>query len=168
MRFVPVKTVKQQARLAWHRARAEFGLNPLTFSLYWYLHGAGLKQALLIAQEIVAALESYPNHADNDDELRQLKARIYGSLMREASGPRMVTLKALLLRPCCDSNREPGRGRGGTAEKPRCQSCTSPRIACLTEYSPCSDSPTSSCRWTMPSRRSPTRSWRGWASAPMS
>lgn len=79
-------------------AREELGLDPLTFALYWHLHGVGLKQALLIAQEIVAALENYPNHADNDDELRQLKARIYGSLMREASGPRMVTLGEAVLR----------------------------------------------------------------------
>ena len=60
MRLVPVKTVKQQARLAWHRAREELGLDPLTFSLYWYLHGAGLKQVLLIAQELLRRWRAIP------------------------------------------------------------------------------------------------------------
>ena len=80
------------------RERKELALPPLPFSLYWHLRGEGLKHALLIANEIVATLQSFPNHADNHDELRKFKAAIYRSLMREVSGQRMITLGEAMLR----------------------------------------------------------------------
>lgn len=80
------------------KARDQLGLDPTTFAVYWHLHGQGFKDALLVAQEIIAARTRYPNHADNEDERRQLKAEIYRSLLREASGARMVSLGEAVLR----------------------------------------------------------------------
>jgi type I restriction enzyme, R subunit len=79
-------------------AREQSGLDPNTFAVYWYLHGQGLKGAQLIAHEVIAAATRFQNHVANEDERRQLKAEIYRSLMREASGARMVELGEVVLR----------------------------------------------------------------------
>jgi type I restriction enzyme R subunit len=80
------------------KERKRLGLDPTTFSVYWRLHSEGMGNALLMANEIAAAAARYPNHAENEDELRQLKAEIYRSLMREASGAKMVAIGEALVR----------------------------------------------------------------------
>jgi type I restriction enzyme R subunit len=80
------------------KERERLGLDPTTFSVYWRLHSECMGDALLMANEIMAAAVRYPNHAENEDELRQLKAEIYRSLMREASGAKMVTLGEAVIR----------------------------------------------------------------------
>jgi type I restriction enzyme R subunit len=80
------------------KERKKLGLDPTTFSVYWRLHSEGMGDALLMANEITAAAARYPNHAENEDELRQLKAEIYRSLMREASGAKMVALGEAVIR----------------------------------------------------------------------
>lgn len=80
------------------KARDQLGIDPTTFAVYWHLHGQGFKDALLVAQEIMAARTRFTNHADNEDERRQLKAEMYRSLMREATGTRMVSLGEAVLR----------------------------------------------------------------------
>ncbi|MDP1698990.1 MAG: HsdR family type I site-specific deoxyribonuclease [Pseudomonas sp.] len=79
--------------------RTKLGLEPATFAVYWHLQGDGVKDALPVAHEIVAAAAKYPNHADNDDERRQLKSEIYRSLVtRDTDGVQMVRLGDAILR----------------------------------------------------------------------
>jgi len=97
------KAIEQIERLMEERqqadsAREQLGLDPVTFAIYWHLHGQDFKEALLVAQEIVTAQARYPNHADNEDELRGFKAEIYRSLMRGSSGAKMVALGEAVIR----------------------------------------------------------------------
>lgn len=79
--------------------REKLGLDPSTFAVYWHLHGDGIKDALVVANEIQAAAAKYPNHRDNDDERRQLKSEIYRSLVtRGVDGAQMVRLGDAVLR----------------------------------------------------------------------
>lgn len=80
-------------------AREKLGLDPTTFAVYWRLQGTGLEEALSAAREIVAAAALYPNHADNEDENRQLKAEIYRSLvLRKIESGKMVATGEAMLR----------------------------------------------------------------------
>src|SRR6185312_4310795 len=79
--------------------REKLGLDPATFAVYWYLQADGIKDALPVAGEIMAAAAKYPNHRDNDDERRQLKSEIYRSLVtRGTDGAQMVRLGDAVLR----------------------------------------------------------------------
>lgn len=79
--------------------REKLGLDPATFAVYWHLQGDGIKDALPVANEIMAAAAKYPNHRDNDDERRQLKSEIYRSLVtRGTDGAQMVRLGDAVLR----------------------------------------------------------------------
>jgi type I restriction enzyme R subunit len=79
--------------------REKLGLDPATFAVYWHLQGDGIKDALLVANEIMTAAAKYPNHRDNDDERRQLKSEIYRSLVtRGTDGAQMVRLGDAALR----------------------------------------------------------------------
>ncbi|TAN04238.1 MAG: HsdR family type I site-specific deoxyribonuclease [Rhodanobacteraceae bacterium] len=88
--------VKERAEADAERERS--GLDPVTFSIFWKLHGEGFKDPRRAAGEIVAAGRRFPDFTDNAEELRQLKAEIYRSLMREVAGARMVALGEALLR----------------------------------------------------------------------
>lgn len=80
-------------------ARAKLGLDPRTFAVYWLLQGEGLDEPLQAAHEVLAAAARYPDHADNEEEYRQLKAEIYRSLViRKFDGSRMVAAGESLLR----------------------------------------------------------------------
>ncbi len=97
------RAVEQLELLAREREQADaerekLGLEPTAFAIYWHVHGEGLKNPLLLAQEILAAAAKYPNSADSEDERRQLKAEIYRSLLREVSGTKMVALGEAVLR----------------------------------------------------------------------
>jgi len=79
--------------------REKLGLDPATFAVYWHLQADGIKDALPVAGEIMAAAAKYPNHRDNDDERRQLKSEIYRSLVtRGTDGAQMVRLGDAVLR----------------------------------------------------------------------
>ena len=78
--------------------REKLGLDALTFSVYWQLKKESLKDPLGIASEIVGAIDRFPNHIENDDERRQLKAAIYAALLREVNGQTMVKLGDAVLR----------------------------------------------------------------------
>jgi type I restriction enzyme R subunit len=97
------KAIEQLELLTQERAQADtarekLGLDPTTFAIYWHLQGEGLRDPLLLAQEISATAARYPNHLDNEDERRQLKSEIYRSLMRETSGAKMLALGEACLR----------------------------------------------------------------------
>jgi type I restriction enzyme R subunit len=78
--------------------RRKSGLDPRTFSIYWVLKRAEIPNATLMAAEIEAAFKRFGNYESNADELRQLKAEIYKSLMREAKGKKMLDLAEEILR----------------------------------------------------------------------
>ncbi len=72
--------------------RAKLGMDAPTFGVYWLLEEAKLAGAKELAGEINALFERFPNYARSSDEMRQLKAEIYKSLLKEVSGKRMVEL----------------------------------------------------------------------------
>ena len=88
--------VEERKAAAIERERS--GLDSVTFSIYWLLRNQGLKHARPVAGEIASAAKRFPNYRENAEELRQLKAEIYRSLMREISGTRMVSLGEAILR----------------------------------------------------------------------
>ncbi|KZC38729.1 MULTISPECIES: type I restriction endonuclease subunit R [Rhodanobacter] len=98
------QAIEQLSQLVGEREQADverekLGLDPSTFAIYWYLHGDGIKDALPVAHEIMAAAGKYPNHRENDDERRQLKSEIYRSLVtRGVDGAQMVRLGEAVLR----------------------------------------------------------------------
>ena len=80
-------------------AREELGLPPATFAVYWHLQGEGLGDPLVATGDIMSAADRYPNHVDNDDERRKLKAEIYRILLlQKIDGGRMVALGEATLR----------------------------------------------------------------------
>jgi type I restriction enzyme, R subunit len=85
-------------------AREKLGLDPTTFAVYWLLQNEDFRDALTVAQEVLAAAVRFPNYADNEDELRQLKAELYRSLMREAAGAKMLRMAEGILRILRDSS----------------------------------------------------------------
>lgn len=98
------QAIERLSQLVGERERADverekLGLDPATFAIYWHLHGDGIKDALPVAREIMAAAGKYPNHHENDDERRQLKSEIYRSLVtRGVDGAQMVRLGEAVLR----------------------------------------------------------------------
>lgn len=98
------QAIEQLSLLVGEREQADaecekLGLEPATFAVYWHLQGDGIKDALPVAHEIMAAAAKYPNHRDNDDERRQLKSELYRSLVtRGTDGAQMVRLGDAVLR----------------------------------------------------------------------
>ncbi|MCL5267110.1 MAG: HsdR family type I site-specific deoxyribonuclease [Bacteroidetes bacterium] len=80
------------------KARKESGLDPDTFEVFWLLQKEKVPEPLMLAKEVNAIYHRFPNYAVNADELRQLKAEIYKSLLRFVSGKRMVDLADQILR----------------------------------------------------------------------
>lgn len=72
--------------------RAKLGMDAPTFGVYWLLAEAKLAGAKELSIEINALFERFPNYTRSSDEMRQLKAEIYKSLLKEVSGRRMVEL----------------------------------------------------------------------------
>ncbi len=98
------QAIEQLAALVGEREQADaerekLGLEPAAFAVYWHLQGDGIKDALPVAHEIMAAAAKYANHRDNDDERRQLKSEIYRSLVtRGTDGTQMVRHGDAILR----------------------------------------------------------------------
>ena len=92
-----LETLMQEREKA-DAARDQLGLDPLSFSIYWLAQGEGFKEPSLFTQEIMTAVARFPNHAASDDERRQLMAEIYRSIMRDATGPKMIKVGEAVLR----------------------------------------------------------------------
>lgn len=103
------QAIDQLSTLAREREQADaerekLGLDLIDFSIYWLLHGEGFKDSMTATKEIMQAVIRFPNHAASEDEQRQLKAELYRTLMREASGARMLRLGDGILRVLRDLN----------------------------------------------------------------
>ena len=72
--------------------RKRLGMDEPTFAIYWTLEKEKLAGAKELAGEITGIFERFPNFSRNADELRQLKAEIYKTLLKEVSGKRMVEI----------------------------------------------------------------------------
>ncbi len=86
-----------QEKLDAEKARAESGLDDDTFEILWFLQKEKIADASTVAKEISSVYKRFPNYLSNADELRQLKAEIYKSLLRVTSGKRMVELADAIL-----------------------------------------------------------------------
>ena len=70
------------------------------FGVYWELRRQGYpeERAKALALEIEDAYVRFPHAGDNADELRQLKAEIYKTLLKVVSGKKMIDLADQLMR----------------------------------------------------------------------
>jgi hypothetical protein len=93
-------TIEKQMRekIDAEKEREQTGLDTNTFTIYWLLKQEGLRDPVELAKEIDGAYKRFPNYRKNSDELRQLKAEMYKSLLRVADGKRMVDLSEQVLR----------------------------------------------------------------------
>lgn len=93
------KLVAAQAKV--EEERTKLGLDAPTFGIYWLLEQAGVAGAKELALEINAVFGRFPNFARSADEMRQLKAEIYKTLLKEVAGKRMVELgdRIIVARP---------------------------------------------------------------------
>ena len=78
--------------------RDQSGLDPRTFSIYWVLKLAAISKPREMAIEIDASFRRFANYQSSADELRQLKAEIYKSLLREAKGKKCLRSRMEILR----------------------------------------------------------------------
>ena len=87
-------------RLAAEKARAASGLAAGPFGVYWELQREGYPEdrAKDLALDIEDAYVRFPNASDNADELRQLKAEIYKTLLKVVNGKKMIDLADKLMR----------------------------------------------------------------------
>ncbi|MDP2325595.1 MAG: hypothetical protein Q8N51_16430, partial [Gammaproteobacteria bacterium] len=78
--------------------RANSGLDDQAFAVFWVLKRERLPNPEKLAREIDDGLRRFPNFSVNADELRQAKAEIYKTLLREVQGQRMLALAEDILR----------------------------------------------------------------------
>ncbi|MFA5061683.1 MAG: HsdR family type I site-specific deoxyribonuclease [Patescibacteria group bacterium] len=84
------KLVAEQDKAKAERER--LGMDDATFGIYWVLEKEKLEQAEQLAREIAVVLARFPNFRQSADELRQLKAELYKSLLKVVSGRQMVDI----------------------------------------------------------------------------
>jgi type I restriction enzyme, R subunit len=97
-----VETLRQLEKLAQERINAEkerqeTGLDADTFTIYWELKRASIEDAKGLAKNLKALFNRFPNYRYNAEELRQLKAEIYKTLLPTLDGKKMVALTEKLL-----------------------------------------------------------------------
>lgn len=97
-----VEALRQLEKLATERIEAErerqrTGLDAATFAIYWELQREKIEAAEVLAINLKAIFDRFPNFPDNAEELRQLKAEIYKLLLRVIDGRKMVALTERLL-----------------------------------------------------------------------
>ena len=68
-----------------------------TFTIYWELKREGIKGPEALAKTLKAILNRFPDYRHNAEELRQLKAEIYKTLLPALDGKKMVALAERLL-----------------------------------------------------------------------
>jgi type I restriction enzyme R subunit len=79
------------------KMRTDLGLDVNTFSIYWVLSQSGVSDQQALAEELNAAFGRFPNHLHLTEEMRQLKAEIYKSLLKVVDGARMVEIADRIL-----------------------------------------------------------------------
>jgi type I restriction enzyme R subunit len=97
-----VETLRQLEKLAKERIdaekeRQETGLDADTFTIYWELKREHLEAAKELARNLKALFNRFPDYRYNAEELRQLKAEIYKTLLPALDGKKMVALTEKLL-----------------------------------------------------------------------
>jgi type I restriction enzyme, R subunit len=97
-----VEALRQLEKLAKERIEAEqerrqTGLDADSFTIYWELKREGVEDSKVLAKNIKAVFDRFPNYRYNAEELRQLKAEIYKLLLRSVEGKKMVALTEKLL-----------------------------------------------------------------------
>jgi type I restriction enzyme R subunit len=80
------------------REMRERGFDIRTFSVYWVLRRGGVKDAVSLAPVLEDAFRQYPNHRENSNERRDLKAELYKILLRHADKGKRPALVDELLR----------------------------------------------------------------------
>ena len=78
--------------------REKSGLDERTFSIFWVLKRTGVSGAQEMAEEINTAFARFPNYRSSAEDLRQLKAEIYKSLLRAVRGEQMLAIAEEVLR----------------------------------------------------------------------
>jgi type I restriction enzyme R subunit len=97
-----VEALRQLERLAKERIDAEkerqqTGLDVGTFTIYWELKRVSIEDAKGLARNLTALFNRFPDYRYNAEELRQLKAEIYKTLLPALDGKKMVALTEKLL-----------------------------------------------------------------------
>lgn len=78
--------------------RKKTGLDTNTFTIFWLLRQQKFEQPEQLSKEINDTFIRFPNYGTNSDEMRQLKAEIYKTLLKVISGKEMVDLTEKILR----------------------------------------------------------------------
>ncbi|MBI2203941.1 MAG: hypothetical protein HYU41_08835 [Candidatus Rokubacteria bacterium] len=79
------------------RASAESGFDVNAFATYWTLKQAGISGADAVAKQIEAAFVRYPDHRENADDRRRVKAALYKALLPAVGKDRMVEVADRIL-----------------------------------------------------------------------
>ena len=74
------------------------GLDVRTFTVYWILKQQGIASPEAVAAEVCGVLQRFPNHRDNPDEMRRLKADLYKVFLKAGAKETMVPLADRILR----------------------------------------------------------------------
>lgn len=88
------------------KARKESGLDLNTFTIFWILKQEGLGENQPLAEEIEKSFRTFPNYKHHPEEMRQLKADIYKSLLKEVDGKKMVEIADKILKMTRTGNDE--------------------------------------------------------------
>ncbi len=78
--------------------RERMGLDVRTFTVYWILKQQGIASPEAVAAEVCGVLQRFPNHRDNPDEMRRLKADLYKVFLKAGAKETMVPLAERILR----------------------------------------------------------------------
>lgn len=79
------------------RASQQSGFDVNAFAIYWTLRQAGVETADAVARQLEAAFQRYPDHRDNADDRRRLKAELYKTLLPAVGRERMVDVAERIL-----------------------------------------------------------------------
>lgn len=80
------------------REMQERGFDIDTFSRYWVLRQAGIKDAVTLAPRITEAFDRYPDFRENPEERRRLRAELYKLLLRQSSKEKRSNIVDALFR----------------------------------------------------------------------
>ncbi|MBU0458370.1 HsdR family type I site-specific deoxyribonuclease [Patescibacteria group bacterium] len=84
-------------RIDAEKERGKTGLGTNAFTIYWVLKQEGIRDSIGLAKELENAYQRFPNYRSNSDELRQLKAEMYKTLLKAIDGRRMVDIADQIL-----------------------------------------------------------------------
>jgi hypothetical protein len=75
-----------------NREMASNRMDTQTFSVYWILKQAGVKNGEIVAAQVGGLLKRFPNWQQNVSELRALKAKLYKGFIPAVGKEKMVEL----------------------------------------------------------------------------